>query len=324
MIQRKYETIVGLFVLGSLAALLIMVLIIAQQERLWEKHVEYRAVFKNIGGLKEGSEVRLAGVTVGNVRGITIDPEGQIIVTFEVIGKYSSRVRQDSRATIGYQGLLGDKSLDLTAGSPDQPEIPAKGTVASVEPLDITEMITKAQPSLENLQKLLSNLARLSESLTEPEGDFAKSMEELRQIVNKINQGQGSLGQVLNDPKLYRESAEAMANLRKFSGNLEEGKGLITTLAKDEAFKAEAQRAMANFSQASAEIKEGTSRFPEMAKKADSFMTQLNRAGKGLPGLVFSGETMFNDVDKAAKAAQKSWLLRRHVPKAKEQTIRLR
>ncbi|MHB8069796.1 MAG: MlaD family protein [Desulfobaccales bacterium] len=314
MIQRKYETIVGIFVVGSLLALLVMVLIIAQQERLWEKKMGYRAIFKNIGGLKEGSEVRLAGYTVGNVKKITIDPQGQLIVSFEVIGKYSSRVRQNSKATIGYQGLLGDKSLDLTAGSPDQPEIPPDGLVASVEPLDLTEIITKAQPALENVQKVLNNLASISDSLIQSDSGFNKSMEELRQIVSKINKGQGSLGQLLNDPVLYRESAQAVANIRKVSAALQESKGALGALLNDPAFKAEMLKTVAN-------LQEATSRFPELVKKADAFLQQLQRAGKALPGLVDSATTMADDVDKTTKAMQKSFLLRRNVPKAQERTI---
>lgn len=316
MIQRKYETVVGIFVVASLAALLVMVLIIAQQERLWEEHVEFRAVFKNVGGLKTGSEVRLAGVTVGNVKSITIDTQGQIIVTFEVVGKYRSQIRQDSRATIGYQGLLGDKSLDLTAGSPDQPEIAAKGTVTSTEPWDITEIFAKATPSLEKVQQLLNNLASLSETLTKPGSKFGKSMEELSQIINKVNKGQGSLGQILNDPALYRESAQAVANIRKFTTSLEENKGALGALVNDPAFRADLQKTMAN-------LQEASSRLPELLKKAEAFVEQLNKAGKGLPGLVTAGETMATDVDKTAKAAQKSILLRGNVPKAKERTIRI-
>lgn len=312
--QRRYETIVGIFVVGSLVALLVMVLIIAQQERLWEKRVEYKAIFKNISGLKEGSEVRFAGLTVGNVKKIIIDPQGQLIVTFEVTGKYSNRIRRDSKATIGYQGLLGDKTLDLTAGTPDQPEIPPQGTVASVEPLDLTEMITKAQPALENLQKILTNLASISDSLTQPDSGFNKSMDELRQIVSKINKGQGSLGQFLNDPALYRESAQTVANIRKVSAALQESKGALGALLNDPAFKAEMLKTVAN-------LQEATSRFPELMKKAEAFVEQLQRAGKSLPGLVSSATTMADDVDKTTKAMQKSFLLRRNVPKPQERTI---
>lgn len=315
MIQRKYETVVGIFVLASLAALLIMVVIIAQQERLWEEHVKYEAVFKNISGLKVGSEVRLAGVTVGNVKNITIDPQGRIIVAFEVVGKYRGQIRQDSRATIGFQGLLGDKSLDISAGSPTQPEIPPGGQVPSIEPFDITELITKATPTLENVQKILDNLVQLSEAMTKPDSKFSKSMEELSQIVTKINQGKGTLGQLLNDPVLYREAAKAMVDVRKFAGDLEKGKGALGTLTKDPAFQEDIKKTVAH-------LQEAASRLPELMKQAEAFVQELQRAGKGLPALVTSSETMVNDVDKAAKAAQKTWLLRRHVPKAKERTLR--
>jgi ABC-type transporter Mla subunit MlaD len=213
-------------------------------------------------------------------------------------------------------GLLGDKSLDITAGSPEQPEIAAKGTVTTVEPFDITEIITKAQPSLENVQKILNNLAAISESLTKPEGDFAKSMQELSQIVSKINKGKGSLGQLLNDPVLYRNSADAVDNIRKFTSDLEKSKGALGTLVNDPAFRADLQKTVTS-------LQEASSRLPELLKKAEAFVELLNRAGKGLPGLVTASETMVTDVDKTAKAAQKSFLLRGLVPKAKERTIRI-
>ena len=63
-------------------ALLIMVFIIARQEGLFQQYVEYRAVFKNVSGLKAGSEVHLAGVAVGNVKAIIISPDGSYLGDF--------------------------------------------------------------------------------------------------------------------------------------------------------------------------------------------------------------------------------------------------
>ena len=80
---------------------------------------------------------------------------------------------------------------------------------------------------------------------------------------------------------------------------------------------------MANLRQISENLQEGASRFPELVKKAEAFVDQLNRAGKGLPELVTTGQGLVSDADKAAKAAQKSWLLRSNVPKPKERTIRI-
>ena len=53
------------------------------------------------------------------------------------------------------------------------------------------------------------------------------------------------------------------------------------------------------------------------------FLDSLNKAGAVLPELVDSGQELVEDADKVAKAAQKSWLLRRNIPKPKEHTIRL-
>jgi phospholipid/cholesterol/gamma-HCH transport system substrate-binding protein len=330
MIARKYETIVGIFVVVSLVALLIMVIIIARQEGLFQEYVQYRAIFKNVSGLKTGSEVHLAGVTVGNVLNTAINPDGNIVVTFQVLKKYSDRIRQDSRATIGFMGLLGEKSLDLTPGSNHKPGIPPEGLIASVEPLDITQLVAQAAPSLQDLQKVLTNLVSITEGISEPGSDFGQIVTSFKEIAAKINRGKGSLGMLVNDDSLYRDTAETMKQVRKFVDDLEKGKGLFGTLVHDPAFRdqaiksmAELQASFANLNKTTADLKEAATRLPEMAKELESFLANLNRAGKGLPGLVTQGETAFGDFDTTTKAMQRSWLLRRYVPKPQEHTIRM-
>ncbi len=318
MISRKYrsETIVGFFVIVSLTALFIMVLIIARQQGLFQSYMAYQAIFKNVSGLKPGSEVHLAGVTVGSVKAITIDPSGLTKVIFTVMQRYSDQIREDSQASIGFMGLLGDKSLDLSAGSPGKAAIPPNGPVATIEPLDMTQLLARAGPSLENLQKILDNLAKISDTLVSKEGGMRKSFDQLDEIVSKVNQGQGTLGLFVNDPKLYRETIATMSSARKVFDDVGQGKGALGALIHDPKFKAQMEQAMGS-------IKEGLARLPEISKKLDEFMTELHQAGKGLPGLVTSGGAMANDVDRTAKAAQKSWLLRSHVPQPQEHTIRL-
>jgi phospholipid/cholesterol/gamma-HCH transport system substrate-binding protein len=330
MIARKYETIVGLFVVASLGALLVMILIVAQQEGLFQEYVTYRSTFKNVSGLKSGSEVHLAGVTVGNVTATAINPDGNIVVTFHVLKKYSDRIRTDSRSTIGFMGLLGEKSLDLTPGSLDQAPVPPDGLVVSVEPLDITQLLSRAAPSLDDLQKVLTNLVAITEGVAEPGSDFSKIFSELKDVVSKINAGKGSLGKLVNDPGLYRDTADTMAQVRKFVDNLEKGKGLFGTLMNDPAFKeqfiktmGELQASFANLNKTTADLKEAAARLPDMAKKLESFLTNLNRAGQGLPGLVTQSETTLGDLDTTTKAIGRLWLLRRYVPQPQEHTIRM-
>ena len=221
MIARRYETIVGIFVVASMAALLVMVLIVAQQEGLFYEYVTYRTIFKNVSGLKTGSEVHLAGVTVGNVLNTAINPEGNIVVTFQVQKKYSDRIRDDSRSTIGFMGLLGDKSLDLTAGSLSQPPIPPDGLVTAVEPLDITQLLARAAPSLEDLQKVISNLVSLTDALSEPGSDTRKILADVRDIVSKDQHRQGEYGKAGERARPlpgYLRRHGAVAEIRRWPG----------------------------------------------------------------------------------------------------------
>ncbi len=323
MISRRYETIVGLFVVASLVALLIMVLIIARQEGLFQEYVEYRAIFKNVSGLKVGSEVHLAGVTVGNVKDITISREGSTLVTFNVIEKYRDRVRADSKASIGYMGLLGEKSLDLTAGSISQPPIPPEGWVAAIEPLDITQILAKAGPSLEDLQKILHNLANVTSGMGKPGSDFSKIMDQVRQIVTKINEGKGTLGLLVNDSTLYKEVTQTVGGAKKFVGEVDKGFFGAGNKERTQQTLTNLSSTMSNASQTAGNLQEATKGLPGMMKKADTFLDSLKKAGKSLPELVNEAETTVSDADKVAKAAQKSWLLRRNVPKPKEHTIRM-
>ena len=170
----------------------------------------------------------------------------------------------------------------------------------------------------------------LTDDLAEPGSDTKKILSEVRDIASKINAGKGSLGKLVNDPGLYKDTADTMAQVRQFVGELEKGQGLLGTLLKDPAFKdqavktmAELQTTFANLSKTTADLKEAAARLPDMAKKLESFIANLDRAGKGLPGLVTQGETAFGDFDTTNKAIQRNWLLRRNVPQPQEHTIRM-
>ncbi len=118
MISRKNETVVGLFVVASLVLLFIMVIIIARHEGLWAKYVHYQTMFKDVKGLQKGNEVRLSGVTIGSVTQTIVQPNGEILVKFKVKAKQQKNIHEDAVATIGSIGLLGDRSLDISFGTP--------------------------------------------------------------------------------------------------------------------------------------------------------------------------------------------------------------
>ncbi len=330
MISRRYETVVGFFVVAALAALLIMVLVIAKQEGLWENYIEYQAVFTNISGLKRGSEVRLAGVTVGNVTNTTVRADGKIVVTFQVTERYRNQIRENSTASIGMIGLLGDRSLDLTAGTPDKPVLPPGGLVQVVEPLDLQELLARAAPSLESIQKAFDNLAKITDDMVDPQGDFKQAIINIKEISRKIASGEGTLGLLLTDPRLYKDTMDTIAGARKFIDSLNSPQGALGMIIHDPAVKAGLRRTLkdielmaANLREASRPLAEALAKLPAMGEKVQNFLKNLDEAGEGLPDLVITGQNALSDADKVAEAAQRMWLLRRYVPKPRERTIRV-
>jgi phospholipid/cholesterol/gamma-HCH transport system substrate-binding protein len=330
MIPQKYETIVGLFVVASLAALLVMVLIIARQEGLWQNYLEYQAVFKNISGLRVGSEVRLAGVVVGSVTNTAVRSDGKILVSFEVLEKYRGQIREDSVATIGMIGLLGDRSLDLAAGSPSKPIIPPGGLVAAEEPLNLQELMARAAPSLEAIQKTFNNLAKLTESMDNPKGDFKLALANIKEISHKINQGEGTMGLLLSDPNLYKHTMETVLSAQKLMDSLNNPKGTLGMVVHDPAFRAELKKTLKNFASLSGNLRQGSvplsealAKLPAIIARVQSFLENLDKAGEGLPDLVDTGQSALSDMETVAQGAKKLPLLRSYIAKPKERTIRV-
>lgn len=121
MIQSKQtEILVGLFVAAGLAALFMLAMKVSNLgDFTEEKGYQVTANFQNIGGLKPRSPVSMAGVRVGRVADIKLDPETyDAVVTLNIYSQYDN-IPLDSSASIFTAGLLGEQYIGLQAGADD-------------------------------------------------------------------------------------------------------------------------------------------------------------------------------------------------------------
>src|SRR5215210_1707667 len=116
---------VGLFILLGLIALLGMVYLLGARARLFEARYTIHADFTEVGGLAQGATVRLAGVQIGRVSGVHLpgQPGGKVRIDLTIAKQFGDRVRKDSAARIDTQGLLGDKIIEVTVGTPQAPPV---------------------------------------------------------------------------------------------------------------------------------------------------------------------------------------------------------
>src|SRR3546814_6776590 len=121
MESRAWLSLVGLFVCRGVAAVFVLTFRVASLDTVGKGDGVYHigGLCQNIGGLKPGAAVSLAGVKIGRVRDITIDPQSfEARVAMDIARQYD-KLPEDSSAKILTSGLLGEQYIGIEPGGMD-------------------------------------------------------------------------------------------------------------------------------------------------------------------------------------------------------------
>jgi phospholipid/cholesterol/gamma-HCH transport system substrate-binding protein len=139
--QSNIELSVGAFVLLGIAAIVWFAVQAGAGVTIGGSTYEVNARFTNIGGLKPGSQVFIAGVPVGRVEKIDLDSQYAAIVHLHV--KQDLHLPSDTIASIKTSGLIGDKYIALAPGA-ESKNVPPGGTITDTESaMDLESIISR-------------------------------------------------------------------------------------------------------------------------------------------------------------------------------------
>jgi len=176
---------IGLFTFIGLLVVIAAVFFIGNQKSLFSATFKLSGMFNNVNGLQVGNNVRFAGINVGVVDDIDIVNDTSVKVTLTINDEVKKFVKKDARMSIGSDGLMGDKLVVLMPGGANTTDMVKDGDqIKSVNPVDVDKIIGKFTRMADNAGTLIDNLG---------------------QIMAKINHGQGSLGRLLNNDKMAKE-----------------------------------------------------------------------------------------------------------------------
>ncbi|MCM2263771.1 MAG: MlaD family protein [Desulfuromonadales bacterium] len=292
------EQKVGLFFLISLLVLGIMIELV-EDWRPFEKQIDFRAYFKSAVGLKEGDPVRVAGVDAGKVRKISIE-DSRVRIDFYV--NDANMIREDSLAQIRQTNLLGGVFLGLDFGSPDRPAISPGGEVRTQEGANIDQLISNID---RNQDRVLRPLGDLVEDSREP---LAEAIRRLERIATKIDEGQGTIGLLVNDPGLYDQVTTLSSRLNTLLVRLEAGEGTMGKLLSDPSLYDNLNRTANNFNQISEQVKTGKGTLGKLVNdeklydeatgalaNVRTISDKVNR-GEGTLGKLVNDDELYRDV----------------------------
>lgn len=142
MKQSKLEFLVGSFVLLGLIAIAYLALKLGAGSLVGGDNYQLEARFDNASGLNVGGSVHVAGVPVGRVEAIRVDPaDYSAIVTMSVLSGLN--LPTDSMASIKTTGLIGDKYISLSPGADETSLKPGERITMTESSVDIESLIGK-------------------------------------------------------------------------------------------------------------------------------------------------------------------------------------
>ena len=194
----------------------------------------YHATFTNVTRLKAGQKVRIAGVPVGSVQGIKLNPDNTIDVKFGVDQRY--QLYSSTRALIRYENLVGDRFLEITSGPGELRKLPPGGTINSqhTQPaLDLDALLGGLRPVLKGLDadKVNTVSSAVIQSLQGQGGALANVLSDTSAFSSALGQRDQLIGDVITNLNSVLGTVDQKS--AQFSASVDQLQQLISGLAKN-------------------------------------------------------------------------------------------
>jgi phospholipid/cholesterol/gamma-HCH transport system substrate-binding protein len=278
------EVKVGLLVLTAVVIFVGGIFLIGDRQQLFARKSGYSVRFSQTAGLARGGGVQLNGVNVGQVTHVVLPTdvtEQMITIEIAVDRRYEERIREDSVARIKTLGLLGDKYIEISSGSPDAPQIPVGGIIPTAAATDVDELIATGEDVAANVVAVSASLRNILARLERGEGVVGEltmggeegeqqraslkgTLESIESLLQKIDQGQGTIGHLFNDNTLALRIESIISRMEQTLSAFESGEGVLPGLLHDPETKARLDRVLTQLettgsevSAAVAELREG-------------------------------------------------------------------
>lgn len=221
--EKHLEVKVGLFVLTALVGLAIFIFSVSDSSVLKEGKT-IRVVFNYTSGLKKNAPVRVAGVDEGIVQDVNlffdrIDGKTKVEVITRI--RKSTKIPVDSVVLVNQLGMLGEKYIEILPGTDAQEFFEEGKTIIGKDPImqaavseKILEVAIKVDESVAGLRTILSNEENL-QSISDTLQNIAKISTGFKDIVENVKAGQGTIGHLFFDDRLYNNIEGLTADLKE-------------------------------------------------------------------------------------------------------------
>jgi len=262
----------GIFISLGIAVFIVAIYFIGEKQQLFRSTFRVSGVFKDVGGLQAGNNVRLSGINIGTIDNVTIISDTSVRVDIVIDESTRRFIKKDAVASIGSEGLMGNKALIISPGTGDKKIIEDSDIIATTQPIDIDEILKSLKTTIDNTSAITGDLAKISTNIESGKGTIGRLMmdKEWRQNFETtiFNLKEGSDGfralmdkanemdNILISLESTIENTNKITNdLSSITGSIQSGDGIIGRLFMDQSMGQNFDSIMVNLKEGSAELK---------------------------------------------------------------------
>ena len=302
---------VSLVITIAFLVLLLAVFFSGNIQNIFSKKTELKIQFKDVVGLRKGAPVWILGIEEGSVKNITLDPTLGVIVTIAVNKNALQFIKKDSHATILTMGLLGDKYIELSSGSPTAEPVRPHETIQGSSEMGLREVMGQF---IDKIDRLITGMdtgqGTIAKLLNDPTlyNNLAGASQNLSAILEDVKNSRGTLKLLMEDPSLYKKISAAASSLEEFSGRINQSSGTLKNLIEDPALYNKILAAASQIEEFSRKLNEGQGtlkriiedpalyeNFNKDLKEISSILERINK-GEGLAGALIQDKELTKEL----------------------------
>ncbi|MES2811066.1 MAG: MlaD family protein [Bacteroidota bacterium] len=201
--KKNYDYIwkLGMFVIIGFVLFMVSIYFIGKNKNIFVSTFQLKSHFKNVSGLKVGNNVRFSGINVGTVKDIEFVSDSSVVVRIAVKKEVQKFIKTDAMASIGSDGLMGDKVLSISPGTASNKIVKDNDNIASTTAIEIEDLMKSVKVTIDNAGIITGELA---------------------EFTYKMNNGNGALSKLMNDEGFANDVDATMNNMKNATKGLNE------------------------------------------------------------------------------------------------------
>jgi phospholipid/cholesterol/gamma-HCH transport system substrate-binding protein len=274
----SHKVRLGIFVSIGIIIFILAIYFIGEKQQLFRSTFRLSGVFKDVAGLQVGNNVRLSGINVGTIDNITIISDTSVRVVIFVDENTRQFIKKDAVASIGSEGLMGNKALIISPGTGGKKIIENDDVIATSQPTNIDDILKSLKTTMDNTAYITGDLAKITTNIESGKGTIGRLMmdptwrQDLQSTI--INLKDGSVGFktfmvktneldsiLIRLNKTIDNTSSITYDLSRITNNIQSGEGMIGKMLMDQSMGQNLDSTLIN-------LKNGLAEFEIFMKKA--------------------------------------------------------